>query len=110
MGATALVVGYDRSDQIIQGFRAAGLNLDREFFSFRCDNQVVCWQMVVAGYGIGFNEIQIGESEPRVARLQFDAAPPTLPIWLTAHSELKTSLRVRRVFDFLAERLGHLQA
>lgn len=104
------VVGYDRSDQTIQGFRAAGLEVDRRFFSFRCDNQVVCWRMVVAGYGIGFNQIQIGEAEPRVTRLHMDAVLPSLPIWLTAHSELKTSLRVRRVFDFLAEHLRRVQA
>ena len=104
------VIGYDRNDQIIRGFRAAGLDVDRRFFSFRCDNQVVCWRMVVAGYGIGSNQVQIGEAEPRVTRLHVDAGLPILPIWLTAHSELKTSRRVRTVFDFLAEHLSHLQA
>ena len=99
-------VGYDRSDQIIQGFRAAGLQVGRGFFSFRCDNQIVCWRMVVAGYGIGFNQIDIGEAEPGVTRLAVDARLPSLPVWLTAHSELKTSLRVRRVFDFLADGLA----
>ena len=100
------IIGYDRGDQIIRGFRAAGLDVGRRFFSFRCDNQVVCWRMVVAGYGIGFNQISIGEAEPRVTRLAVDARLPSLPVWLTAHSELKTSHRVRRVFDFLADALG----
>ncbi len=99
------VVGYDRDDQIIRGFAAAGFGVDRRFFSLRCDNQVVCWRFVVAGFGIGFNQMEIGEAEPGVAQLQIDAALPTLPIWLTAHAELKTSRRVRRVFDFLGEHL-----
>jgi len=99
------IVGYDRSEQIVQGFRAAGIEVDRGFFSFRCDNQVACWHMVLAGYGIGFNQVRIGEAEPRVMRLQVDAELPKLPIWLAAHSELKTSRRVRRVFDFLVEQL-----
>ena len=103
------IVGYDRSDMIIQGFRQAGLDVGRHFFSFRSDNQVVCWRMVVAGYGIGFNQDQIGAAEPRVTRLALDTALPSLPIWLTAHSELKASRRVRRVFDFLAEALGRTQ-
>ena len=81
------------------------MEVDRNFFSFRCDNQVVAWRMVVAGYGIGFNQASIGEAEPGVVRLLPDADLPTLPIWLTAHSELKTSHRVRLVFDFLAEHL-----
>ena len=99
-------IGYDRGDQIIRGFREAGLDVGRRFFSFRCDNQVVCWRMVVAGYGIGFNQISVGEAEPGVMRVPLDAELPTLPVWLTAHSELKTSHRVRQVFDFLADALG----
>lgn len=100
-------IGYDRSDLIIQGFRAAGLDVDRGFFSFRCDNQVVVWRMVIAGYGIGFNQLEIGNAEPGVIRLLEGTVLPSMPMWLTAHSELKTSLRVRRVFDFLAENLRH---
>ena len=102
------VVGYDRDDQIIRGFAAAGFEVGRRFFTFRCDNQVVCWRLVVAGFGIGFNQVEIGEAEPAVARLDIDTEMPTLPIWLTAHSELKTSHRVRRVFDFLAEHLNQM--
>jgi hypothetical protein len=29
-----------------------------------------------------------------------------LPIWLTSHAELRTSRRVRRVYDFLCDELG----
>ncbi len=100
------VVGYDRGEQIIQGFRQAGVSVGRDFFTFRSDNQVVAWRMVVAGWGIGFNQVRIGEAEPRVRRLFPDAPLPSLPIWLAAHAELRTSRRVRRVFDFLADRLG----
>ena len=77
-----------------------------ELFSFRCDNQVVCWRMVVEGFGIGFVQVQVGEAEPAVTRLLADVPLPMLPLWLTAHSELKTSRRLRRVYDFLAEYLG----
>ncbi|MHA1549155.1 MAG: LysR family transcriptional regulator [Alphaproteobacteria bacterium] len=101
------VVGYDRDEQIIDGFREAGMLVDRHFFSFRCDNQVVAWNMVVAGFGVGFNQLEIGRAEPRVVRLLPEADLPTLPVWLAAHAELKTSARVRRVFDYLAEALSH---
>lgn len=69
---------------------------------------MVAWRMVVAGYGIGFNQIGIGEAEPLVQRLHLDTKLPRLPIWLTAHSVLKTSHRVRRVFDYLAEALSRI--
>lgn len=97
------LIGFDRNDAIIKGFLAHGVKIDRKDFPFRCDNLIVNWQMVLAGYGIGSCQLHVGESEPRVKRLFADRAIRSLPIWLTAHSELKTSLRVRRVFDFLAE-------
>ncbi len=98
------IIGYDRSDLIIKGFQAAGVPVSRDFFAFRSDNQVVAWRMVVAGFGIGFNQRLVGDREPRVRQVELAAEMPSLPVWLTAHSELKTSRRVRRVYDFLAER------
>lgn len=99
------VIGYDRSDLVMRGFAEAGLQVDRHFFAFRCDSQVVGWRMVVAGFGIGFNHLEVGLAEPRVQQVETPMPMPSLPIWLTAHSELKTSRRVRRVFDFLADAL-----
>lgn len=100
------VIGYDRSTLIIDSFRQAGMEITRDFFAFRSDNQVLCWAMVLAGYGIGFNQIQIGDAAPGIERIGRLGDVGSLPIWLTAHSELKTSARVRRVFDFLADRLS----
>jgi len=103
------IIGYDRSDQILMGFRDAGYEVDRQFFRFRCDNQVVAWKMVVAGFGVGFMQAGIGDAEPHVKRIPIaDNDLPTLPIWLAAHTELKTSHRVRRVFDFLATELSRV--
>ncbi|MBI1400070.1 LysR family transcriptional regulator [Hyphomonas sp.] len=99
------VVGYDRSTLVIDGFARGGLKVDREFFAFRSDDQVVCWQMVVAGYGIGFNQVSIGEADPRVVRIPLAGELGSLPVWLVAHAELKATPRIRRVYDFLAEQL-----
>ena len=104
------IVGYDRNDLIIRGLEAAGMKVRRGFFPFRSDNQVVCWQMVVAGYGIGFVLKAVGLSEPAVVPILEKADIPKLPVWLTAHRELKVSRRVRRVYDFLADRLERLEA
>jgi len=96
------VIGYDRSQDVIDGFRTAGLNVDSDFFAFRCDNQFVCWQMILAGYGIGFFPTKIGEKAPNIKKIK-DVG--NIPIWLTAHSELKSNQRLRRVYDFLAAHL-----
>jgi DNA-binding transcriptional LysR family regulator len=60
----------------------------------------------VAGWGIGFNQTLIGDGEAKVGRILPELELPSLPVWLAAHAELKTSRRVRRVFDFLAHGLA----
>lgn len=99
------VIGYDRSTLILDGFANAGLPVRPDFFAFRSDDQVVCWEMVVAGFGIGFGQIPMAEADPRVVRVSGDAPVGTMPMWLTAHAELRTTPRIRRVFDWLAAHL-----
>ena len=53
-------------------------------------------------------QCRVGDVEARVQRILPELEIPPLPVWLTAHAELKTSQRIRRVFDFLAAALGEL--
>lgn len=95
------VVGYDRSRLIIDGLRAFGLDVKRDFFKFRSDDQVVCWQMVRAGFGVGFNQIAIGEADPKVTRLFGTDPIGHMPVWLTAHPEVRQTPRIRKIYDHL---------
>ena len=102
------LIGYDRSELIIDGMRKMGYEITRDFFKFRSDDQVVCWQMVLAGFGIGFNQVMIGDADPRVQRIAPEMPIGTIPIWLAAHTGLKTNPRVRYVFDALYARIHKL--
>ena len=95
------VIGYDRSTLIIEGMRAVGLEVDRDFFCFRSDDQVVCWHMVRAGMGVGFNQSAIATREPDLVCVSGPEPLGHLPIWLTAHPEVKKTPRIRKVFDHL---------
>lgn len=95
------VIGYDRSTLIIDGMRTMGVDVDRDFFCFRSDDQVVCWQMVRAGLGVGFNQIAIGDADPSLHRISGTAPIGDIPVWLTAHPEVRKTPRIRRVFDEL---------
>ncbi|GAA5179653.1 LysR family transcriptional regulator [Niveibacterium umoris] len=99
-------VGLDQSPQLIDGFRSAGFNIDRHFFAFRCDNNIVGWEAVRAGMGIGITMQRVAERDPQLVRLLQEFPLPSLPVWLTAHRELRGSPRMRIVFDALAEALG----
>lgn len=99
------LIGYDRSPLIIDGIAALGHRVDRSFFKFRSDDQVVCWQMALAGFGIGFNQKAIAERNGNMICVSGSIPVGQLPVWLTAHPELRQSLRIRKVFDFLGATL-----
>jgi DNA-binding transcriptional LysR family regulator len=99
-------VGYDRSDQMLRGFRAAGFDVTREFFAFRCDNQLVAWQAVLAGVGIGIGMRRVADATGDLVRVLPAVKVPSLPLWLTAHRELRGTPRLKIVFDALVAALA----
>ncbi|MEM7256603.1 MAG: hypothetical protein AAF404_04355 [Pseudomonadota bacterium] len=71
-------------------------------FDVRCDNQVVSWELCKAGCGIGVMQQRIGNQCKEVTALLDQQPVATLPVWLTAHAELRTSARIAKVFDFIS--------
>lgn len=100
-------VGFDRSDMILQAMRGLGLDVDRNFFGVRCDDQAAFWKLVCAGCGVGAMQTAIGDAEPKVERLAYQPVLPTLPIWLATHEALYKTPRIKRVWNYLIERLGN---
>lgn len=101
-------VGYDTHTQIIDGFAALGMAVDKHLFKTRCDDQIAYWELVRAGCGIGFAQADVGANDPLVQEVPVDFDLPTLPIWLTAHEAMRQTPRIRRVWDLLAEGLRPL--
>ncbi len=101
-------VGYDQHPGIVDGFRAAGLDVTRDWFQTRCDDNVAYWELVRAGCGIGFSQCVLGRADPAVAEIDFGFPIPPLPVWLTAHAAMRQSPRIRRVWDLLVDSLRPL--
>jgi DNA-binding transcriptional LysR family regulator len=101
-------VGYDANPAMVDGFLAAGLPVSRDFFKTRCDDNLVYWELVRAGCGIGFVQASIGRADPLVQELPFGNMAPNLDMWLTAHEAMRQTPRIRRVWDLLAEGLRPL--
>ena len=100
------LVGGDTDSTILEGFGALGVPIAREAFVFRSDDLVLQWQAVRAGLGIGFFAHYLARTDPVVQRVLPDALPiPPLPMWLVVHREIRSSPRIRLVFDFLARTL-----
>ena len=71
------------------------------FILLRSDNQIVCWEAVRTGNGIGPAQLPLARRDPNVETLLPDLKLPVLPVWLAMHADLRTSLRIRRLADFL---------
>ncbi|WP_088285227.1 LysR family transcriptional regulator [Ideonella sp. A 288] len=99
-------IGFDQSTQLIEGFQRAGFAVDKRFFAFRCDNQLVTFEALRAGLGVAIAMVPLAASQPQLVRVLSELELPVLPVWLTAHRELRSSRRLRVVFDFLAEALA----
>jgi DNA-binding transcriptional LysR family regulator len=99
------LVGFDRSDLLINAARILGYDLKRSDFMVRTDSQTNMWQLLQAGLGIGFAQSILVAGTPGMVPLLPELKPPPLEVWLTTHRELFTSRRIRAIYDRLAEGL-----
>lgn len=96
------LVGLDRSDLMLRMVERLGLSRRREDFPVRCDDQVVYWNLVRAGCGLGAMQTLIADADPGMERIARFLPLPALPVWLTAPEALRQNPRIRRVMDHLA--------
>lgn len=74
------------------------------------ENHLVHWELARRGIGIAVNGSIVGGMDDVLRPVLHDALIFEFPVWLVAPSELRTSRRMRIVFDALAEALGRSPA
>jgi DNA-binding transcriptional LysR family regulator len=99
-------VGSDRSGQFLAYLRQHGLPLSEANFSCYSDHTVAHWALVRQGMGIGAMMDEIARDTPGIVRVLEEVPPVNFPIWLVTHRELRTSRRIRVVFEALAQGLA----
>jgi len=97
------LIGHDQLETIQQGFAKGGLHLQREDFVLRTDDLIAYVAAVQAGLGIGFIADYMARTEAGLVRVLPALKIPPIPVWLVVHREIRTSPRIRAVFDFLGE-------
>ncbi len=101
------VIGFDRNEVIRKLYAASGYPVEREAFPLRCDDEMVCWNLMLAGAGIFFAQVMLADRFPTLERVDIDIMPP-MPVWLVMHKEVRSNARIRRVADFLAASISDL--
>lgn len=96
------IVGYDRNENLIRGFRDAGFEIERDFFPVRCDNHTAVWELVRAGCGLGFAPVRAGVLDPNLEYIDLGLQIPRLEAWLTAHEAIRKNPHVDLVWRALA--------
>lgn len=100
--ASHCVIGFDRDNR---SFRSAGdfaRGLTREDFGFRCDSDLVQLAALRAGVGVGGCQENIARRTSELVAVLPNAIQYALEVWLVMHENLKTTRRVRLLFDHLA--------
>jgi DNA-binding transcriptional LysR family regulator len=97
------LVGSDRQQDIVRGFATMGQVVAPAQFAFRTDDLIAYWQAVRAGLGVGFVAAYLLREDSAVLPVLPQLKLPSLPIWLVVHREIRTSARIRAVYDFLAQ-------
>lgn len=99
-------IGNPDSGPIAMTLRSYGIPVRRQNFAISSESGIVQWELVKSGYGVTFMPELLGEATPGVEKVLPDLPGLEFPVWLVTHRELKTSRRIRVVFDLMARELS----
>lgn len=96
-------IGFDDRDEFAKALSGFGVTIDPKQILVGSENHNLQWELVRRGLGLGVMLARIGDADPTVARALPGMNPLPVPLWLTTHRAVRTSRRVRAVFDVIAE-------
>jgi DNA-binding transcriptional LysR family regulator len=104
--AHAGLIGLSGQPAMAAALRDLGIPVTQASFPIQTSCLIAYIAMVRQGLGLGLLTPGVAEREPGLVRVL--EGPPLLkaPLWLACHRDLKTSRRIRIVYDFLADELA----
>jgi DNA-binding transcriptional LysR family regulator len=97
------IVGFDRNVLMLRGLAELNLPLSRDTFAFRSDNDLAQLAALRAGFGFGGCQYGIARRDPDLVHVLAHAFRFDMEVWVAMHEDLKSSLRMRLMFDALVE-------
>ncbi|WP_305985144.1 LysR family transcriptional regulator [Roseibium sp. MMSF_3544] len=103
-------IGIPSGEGLLSTLRSLGIPLTQDSFVVTSDSGVVISGCLKAGFGLSLLPVALCDPEPDLERVLPDLPTPQIPVWLVTHRELRTSKRIRLVFDRLAHGLAQASA
>ena len=98
------VIGFDKGTPFLRGL-VQRVPLPPQGFAFRADSDLAQLAAVRAGFGIGFIQHGVARRDPDLIPVCPGQIGFELPVWLVMHEDLRATLRMRAMFDHLADGL-----
>jgi DNA-binding transcriptional LysR family regulator len=99
------VIGFDSDVIALRMSRVGGLGVSRGAFAFRSDNEHARLAALRAGFGIGVCQDGVARRDGDLVAVLPGEVRFDLEMWLVMHENLRTSRRVRLLYDRLAAAL-----
>jgi DNA-binding transcriptional LysR family regulator len=100
------IISFVEVDRMLGYLLPAGLALTKANFRLIASSQFVALEMARNGLGMVILPDRIAGKFPDLEPVLTDLDPFTIPTWLVTHRELRTSRRIRLVFDHIADSLS----
>ncbi len=98
------LIGFD-SQWSVRKLPQLGIELRRELFAFRCDSDAGQYAALKAGFGLGVCQVALAKRDGLVPVLKGALELP-LGVWIVMHKDLKSSRRMRLMFEHLGRALA----
>ncbi|MEH6741074.1 MAG: LysR family transcriptional regulator [Sulfitobacter sp.] len=100
------IISFVDEDRMLDYLRPIGLDLTKANFRFSSSSQLVALEMARRGLGMIIAPDWIAQGLTDFVHVLDEVEPFKIPTWLVTHSEMRTSRRIRLVFDHLVDRLS----
>jgi DNA-binding transcriptional LysR family regulator len=99
------LIGYDRLAPPPEALEEIGIDVSREMFALRTDSDLAGLAAMRAGFGICPCQVVIAARDPNLVPILTREFGFDLETWVVMHEDLKSSRRMRLLFDHLVEGL-----
>jgi DNA-binding transcriptional LysR family regulator len=100
------LIGFDRNDLALRSLGELPRPVTRDNFGFRCDSDLAQFAALKAGVGIGGCQHNIARRFPELVPVLAKALRFDLDVWVAMHEDMRSTGRIRVLFDHLAAGLS----